>query len=188
MVIMITRARVFGRRDVRITGTIFLFVAVAAAIISGALLGAAGAFVEQPSRLILGALALAAISAAASIRRRPWQLDRETNERWLLYEDWRTAVYNAAVLGVGFASRIGFWLFLLIPVGAFLTGEVLAGATIYGSYGASRIIASFVVAGASFKSESLARRFQLRNGGIRMFADIAFFACAGYVVTQFAIT
>lgn len=188
MVVMITRARVFGHRDVRITGTIFLAVAVAGSTLLGAVLAGTGELLERPARLVIGVITLAVIAAAASVRRRPWQLDRETNSRWLLYEDWRTAAYNAAVLGLGFSSRIGFWLFLLVPVGSFLTGDIRAGAAIYGSYAASRIIGSFIVAALSIRADSLARSFQLWQGRIRLLADVAFFACAGYAITAFATT
>lgn len=51
------------------------------------------------------------------------------------------AIRNGASLGLGFTSRLGFWIWYLIPASSFLLGEPLLGAALYGLYGAVRSIA-----------------------------------------------
>lgn len=42
---------------------------------------------------------------------------------------------NGAALGIGATSRVGFWLWYLIPVGALLVGSPIFGGLVYGAYG-----------------------------------------------------
>jgi hypothetical protein len=128
------------------------------------------------------------IAAAAAVRRHPWQLERETNVNWLLYEDWRTAAYNAITLGLGFASRIGFWVFFLVPLGAFVAGDIRAGLLIYTTYAATRTLGSFIVAAISFRSKAFVRTIQRWHGHVRIVADAAFFAGIGYALGRFPTT
>jgi hypothetical protein len=48
-------------------------------------------------------------------------------------------------LGFGATSRIGFWLWYAVPLGAFLIGEPVAGAIIYGTYGLVRALGAVVI-------------------------------------------
>jgi hypothetical protein len=48
------------------------------------------------------------------------------------------ATRNGLALGIGATSRIGFWLWYVMPVTALLSASPLAGAAIYGLYGALR--------------------------------------------------
>jgi hypothetical protein len=48
-------------------------------------------------------------------------------------------------LGFGATSRIGFWLWYAIPLGAFLVGDPVAGAAIYGTYGLVRALGAPVI-------------------------------------------
>jgi hypothetical protein len=42
-------------------------------------------------------------------------------------------------------SRVGFWLWYVVPVGAFLIGDALFGALLYGMYGLTRGAAVFAI-------------------------------------------
>src|SRR5207302_1566920 len=97
-------------------------------------------------------------------------------------EDWRTAAYNAATLGFGFTTRIGFWLFFVIPLGAFLTGSVWMGALVYGMYAATRIVGSLSLAALSYWSQLFITIPQRSYSRIRPLSDAAFFIVAGYLV------
>lgn len=63
------------------------------------------------------------------------QCDRETSQRWMRTDPLRWATRNGAALGIGATSRIGFWLWYLVPVSALLVGNPLLGGLIYGAYG-----------------------------------------------------
>jgi hypothetical protein len=75
--------------------------------------------------------------------RRPWlpQRDCETPQRWLHTGALRWSIYNGAALGIGAVSRIGFWLWYAVPVGAILVARPDAGAALYGVYAATRGLA-----------------------------------------------
>lgn len=47
-------------------------------------------------------------------------------------------MYNGATLGVGASTRIGFWLWYVVPFAALLFGNPLLGAMIYGTYATVR--------------------------------------------------
>lgn len=47
----------------------------------------------------------------------------------------RWAARNGWTLGIGATSRIGFWLWYVIPLGALLLGFPPLGALVYGTYG-----------------------------------------------------
>jgi hypothetical protein len=49
------------------------------------------------------------------------------------------------MLGFGATSRIGFWLWYVIPLGAFLIGDPVASAFIYGTYGLVRALGAVVI-------------------------------------------
>jgi hypothetical protein len=86
-------------------------------------------------------LGLAAVGGRELVSRRlvpPPQLDRETAVGWLELGPYRWAVRNGAALGLGATSRLGYWLWYLVPVGAFAAGTPLLGAVVYGAYGLVR--------------------------------------------------
>jgi len=184
---MITRARVFGRKgDVLVAGTLFVGVALLSASLLGAVLGGFGQLLGAPTREVVSILALLVTSWVALSRTHPWQLERETNVNWLLYRDWRTAAYNAISLAFGFTTRIGFWLFFLVPIGAFMAGEARLGALIYGAYAASRTCASLAQAIISFQSEQFIQTVQLSYRRARSFTDAFLFAGVGYLLVSVA--
>jgi hypothetical protein len=73
------------------------------------------------------------------------QFDCETPQRWINKGAWRWATRNGLTLGFGATSRIGFWLWYVIPLGAFLLGDPLASAVIYGTYGLVRALGAVVI-------------------------------------------
>jgi hypothetical protein len=107
---------------------------------AGAALGFAGQFLSDTVR-VAGATGLGVLAAVvgavelAQIRLRPLQCDRETPQRWMDTGALRWAARNGWVLGIGATSRIGFWLWYILPLSALLLGTPLLGALIYGLYG-----------------------------------------------------
>jgi hypothetical protein len=66
------------------------------------------------------------------------QCDRETPRRWVDRGAVRWAVKTGMALGVGGTTRIGFWLWFVVPLGVFLVGDVAAAGAIYGTYAVVR--------------------------------------------------
>lgn len=50
----------------------------------------------------------------------------------------RWAARNGTALGLGFTSRLGFWLWFVVPLTGLLSGRPAIGALAYGIYGFSR--------------------------------------------------
>jgi hypothetical protein len=64
---------------------------------------------------------------------------RETPRRWVSESAPRAwAIRNGAALGLGFATRIGFWLWYVVPAASLLSGSLRDGAIVYGLYAAIR--------------------------------------------------
>lgn len=140
MIIMITRARVSGCfGSPVVAGVVLVLSAIAGAALTGALIGLLGAALRPETRALLAVAATSAVLVGAVIRAVPWQLDRETDTRWLGYQDWRTAAYNGLALGLGFTTRIGFWLFYLVPLTAFVVADPVLGALGYAAFAVSRV-------------------------------------------------
>jgi len=59
-------------------------------------------------------------------------------QRWLGAGPLRWAFRNGAALGIGATTRIGFWLWYVVPVAALLVGRPALGAVVYGVYGLVR--------------------------------------------------
>jgi hypothetical protein len=55
------------------------------------------------------------------------------------------AIRNGLALGFGATSRIGFWLWYVVPLGAFLVGDPIFGAVIYGTYSLIRALGATVI-------------------------------------------
>ncbi|MEV0592798.1 hypothetical protein [Nonomuraea cavernae] len=146
---MITRARVSGCfGSPVVAGAVLVLSAIGAAALTGALLGLLGAALEPGMRALLALAAASAVAVGAVSRPVPWQLDRETDTDWLGYEDWRTAAYNGVALGLGFTTRIGFWLFYLVPLTAFVVADPVLGAAGYAAFAVSRVGGSALLAAA----------------------------------------
>ena len=122
----------------------------AAGLIAGAALGIVGGFLPLYVRLAVGSvLAIAAVAVGTfellGRRMQPLQFDCETPQRWVDKGAWSWATMNGLTLGFGATSRIGFWLWYAIPLGAFLIGNPVAGAVIYGAYGLARALGAVAI-------------------------------------------
>ena len=73
------------------------------------------------------------------------QCNRETPQRWLDKGPLLWAIINGLALGCGVTTRIGFWLWYAVPLGAFLVGRPELGAVIYRAYGIIRGMAAWVI-------------------------------------------
>jgi hypothetical protein len=124
---------------------IYALASAVAGLVAGAVLGTLGNLLPLDMRLAVGSiLAIAAIAIGGlelfGRHTQPWQFDCETPQRWVNRGAWRWATRNGLTLGFGATSRIGFWLWYVIPLGAFLIGDPVAGAAIYGTYGLIRAL------------------------------------------------
>ena len=128
----------------------FLFATTLSGVAVGALLGSLGSVLGPDVRAIVGTLgALVAVLVSVienSGRRVPLpQRNRETPQPWLESGSVRWALVNGVTLGAGFASRIGFWLWYVVPLGAFLSGNVVIGAVLFGLYGFGRGLSAILL-------------------------------------------
>jgi hypothetical protein len=90
--------------------------------------------------VMLAAFGLGLVGCAklARVRLLP-QFNRETDRRLLERGPLWWALSNGALLGLAFTSRLGTWLWYVVPVAAFASGEVAQGAAVYGTYGFLRL-------------------------------------------------
>lgn len=131
-----------------------------AGLVTGAALGAVGGLLVLDLRLAMGSILAIGAIAVGSLElfgrhvMLP-QFDCETPQRWIHKGPLRWATRNGLVLGFGATSRIGFWLWYTIPLGAFLVGAPVFGAVIYGTYGLIRALgAVFILLGIlGFKTD-----------------------------------
>lgn len=107
---------------------------------SGGVFGLIGTQLSLPGRAAIASL-LALLGLAVGVldlgssRLSVLQCDRETPQSWMRFGALRWAAVNGAMLGLGFTSRIGFWLWYVVPAGSLLLGDPWLGAAIYGLYG-----------------------------------------------------
>lgn len=141
-----------------------------AGMVTGAVLGAAGTVISLEVRVAVASLlALATVFVGSlellGIRVYLPQFDRETPQSWLHKGALTWALLNGISLGVGATSRIGFWLWYVVPLGAFLFADPVLGATIYGVYSVTRGAAVWVLilgARSGLLREDWGDRFVLR--------------------------
>ncbi len=122
---------------------VYVFAGTAAAAIAGAALALAGSLLTVEARTVIASVAaLAALflgSAGLLQFRIPLiQVDRETRYGWLHGSPLSWALRNGAAIGFGAGTRLGVWLWYLIPIGAMVSGNVFIGVVGYGAYGLSR--------------------------------------------------
>lgn len=124
-----------------------------AGLVTGAVLGAVGSLLPLDLRLAAGSiLAVVAIAVGGleffGRRVQPLQFDFETPQRWMHKGPLRWAARNGLALGFGATSRIGFWLWYVVPLGSFLVGDAGLGAIVYGTYALTRSLgAVFILLG-----------------------------------------
>lgn len=129
---------------------VFSVSASLAGMLAGAVLGAAGAILPPEIRIAMASLlALAAVFVGSlellGTEIKLPQCDYETPQRWLHKGALMWALQNGFSLGIGATSRIGFWLWYAIPLGAFLFADPVLGAAIYGAYSVVRGVAVWVL-------------------------------------------
>lgn len=132
----------------------FTLASGAVAGLAGLALGLAGQFLPGTTRLGITTLlggALAALGVLEGRGRGPAPLQRscETPRRLLDSGPLLGAARNGVRLGHGGSTRIGFWLWYSIPLGAFLLGNPLLGAVLYGTYGVTRGAAPWLLVTAT---------------------------------------
>jgi len=135
-----------GNRSWYVKAIAFFVASTSAALSFGLILGMIGSLFRSETRAAaasLGAVGAIIVGAADILGRgiRLPQVDRETAQRMMHWGAIRGAVANGALLGMGFVSRIGFWLWYVVPMTALLAGDPLVGAIVYGCYGFTRGIA-----------------------------------------------
>ena len=101
-----------------------------------------------PAQPRIGAATIAAwvIAAGAlfSPRRLP-EMNRETKQSLLHQGPLQWAALNGALLGIGFTSRIGYWVWYLIPLTCFIASSPETGAALWGTYAFTRLAIIFVL-------------------------------------------
>lgn len=131
--------------------TVAAFVSGSAA---GASLGALGGIVLASNTrtaaaitLGAGAVGLGSLDLAGHPLKVP-QRNRETPRIWLRSRASIAAARNGSALGTGWSTRIGFWLWFVIPLGSFLSGSAVIGGVVYGAYGLTRGLGPWLLLGA----------------------------------------
>lgn len=124
---------------------VYVLAGTASGALAGAAFGSVGSLLPTNTRALLGtglALGAIVIGIAGVIGYHPklLQIDRETPYGWLAPGPLRWAVRNGAAIGFGARTRLGFWLWYVIPLGAFISGSPLLGAIGYGLYGFTRTL------------------------------------------------
>jgi hypothetical protein len=186
------RGRSFGT-GWRAKALIFFLSAVLAAALVGALLGALGAALSASTRhwlLLGGSLLGAALGGAELLGRRVWllQRDRETNQSWMRYGAIVNSAANGIAIGVGFSTRIGYWLWYVLPVVAVFYGSWKVGVVLFVVYSSIRAGIAVVLSGVGEKHDQSAHRLQDRLVSLKPLMRTA---CAGTLVVvsiTFALT
>jgi len=129
---------------------VYALASAVAGLVAGAALGIVGGLLPLNIRLAVGSILAIAAIAVGSLelfgrRMQPLQFDCETPQRWVNRGALRWATTNGLTLGFGATSRIGFWLWYVIPLGAFLIGDPVASGIIYGTYGLVRSLGAVVI-------------------------------------------
>jgi hypothetical protein len=122
---------------------LFSLASALAGLISGVLLGAIGSLLAEDLRVATASLfAIFAIVIGgvelAGWRMHPFQCNHETPRAWVMEGPYTWAIKNGLTLGSGALSRLGFWLWYTVPLGALLIGNPFFGGAIYGTYGLIR--------------------------------------------------
>jgi hypothetical protein len=128
-------------------------------LVTGAILGAVGGLFPLDFRLAMGSILALVAMAVGSLeffgrRVQPPQFDLETPQRWVHKGPLRWAARNGLTLGFGATRRIGFWLWYVVPLGAFLVGHWELGAAIYGTYGLIRGLGAVLILLVMFSSRA----------------------------------
>lgn len=135
---------------------VFAGSSTAGGILGGAALGAFGSVLPDSVRLAIGTLGFLALCVVGVLqvrgrRVRLPQRNKETPQRWIQKGPVRWALKNGFSLGLGFGSRLGFWLWYVIPLLAVTLGDPWLSAALYGTYGATRGLGTVSVFGFALR-------------------------------------
>lgn len=130
--------------------TVLTLAALASSITSGVVLGFIGRRVVDLDRfgMVAGMTGICIFFGAVSllgIRRHIPQFDRETSPPWTMSGPYQWAFIDGAMLGLGWATRIQYAVWYVIPIAAFLYADPLVGAVIYGAYGVGRMWGTWLI-------------------------------------------
>lgn len=135
---------------VSLRGIAFVISAVTVGVATGAACGFAGSRISSDTR-VASSVAAAFVFAVIGItevtgrRRVPLpQLSRETKRRYGKMAI-GSVIRNGTAMGAGVTTRIGFWLWYVVPVAATLSGTVLRGTIIFGAYSLTRGVAPLLL-------------------------------------------
>lgn len=180
-----------GGRGWAAKALIFSVSASLAGMATGATLGATGTVLPLEIRVAVAsllALASVFIGGLELLGMRVYlpQIDRETPQRWLHKGALTWALLNGLSLGVGATSRLGFWLWYIIPLGAFLFADPILGAAIYGAYSLVRGASVWVLIFSAINGllgEDWGENFVLRIPAAQMVAagQLVFVGMAGMI-------
>lgn len=113
----------------------------------GAIVGLIGGMAGLPVRAATGAVGTILLIVLPHVRRlRVIQINRETSQALLELGPIRWGIFNGALLGAGFTSRLGTWLWYVVPMTCFVVGAPLAGAVIWGVYAVTRLVIAMGIA------------------------------------------
>jgi hypothetical protein len=94
------------------------------------------------------------VSPVLSPRGMP-QFDKETEQRLLGLGPVRWAVTNGFLLGLGFTSRIGFWVWYLVPLGCLVLGSPVPAAIVWATYSCVRLGTASLLAWHMHRNQEL---------------------------------
>ena len=131
----------------------------AAGYLTGALLGIIGGTTDLTVRIGLATFlavggGLLGLADLLGEKVPVLQCNRETPQVWARSGGTRWAFLNGGSLGWGGLTRVGFWAWYLIPASAFLVGDALQSALIYGTYGLSRSLGGIALLAAIWFGKS----------------------------------
>lgn len=122
---------------------VFSLAGTLSAALTGLVLGLLGSTAPLQMRVAVASLltlsgVVVGLLSLTLPRFTPLQCDRETPQKWLFRGPIVWALWNGASLGFGATSRLGFWVWYVVPIGSFLVGHPFIGALFYGMYGLVR--------------------------------------------------
>lgn len=127
-----------------------MIASAAAGVLAGAAVGALGGIVSDSTRAVSGtiigfAAMCTGIVGLVSLSPNPLQCNRETPRKWVRKGPVAWPLLNGVALGFGATTRIGFWLWYVVPAGSFLVADPRIGAAIWGTYGLTRASSAGVI-------------------------------------------
>jgi hypothetical protein len=146
-------------------------VATAASTASGALAGYGTAVLSQLLPLVGRAQLVFVLAVALTLiplSRMPLpQRDVETPQALLSTGPLLWAAGNGALLGLGVASRIGFWAWYVLPLGVIALAQPKLGLILWATYGFTRLAVLTAVASKMRPGDDAASQLTMRLIGTR---------------------